>query len=1683
MAIYHLNKSSVQRSKGQSAVASAAYISGSKLTYNIIDGETNVTISRIFDYSNKLGLAFSQILAPDNVPSWVYNREELWGKVEEVEGRINSRPAYKFITALPKELTLEQNIELAQQFATKYLVSSGMVADVNIHYDNENNPHLHIQTTSRELEQLANGEIGFGAKNRQWQTIETLRYQRAGWAEVVNAHLELHGCLGRVSHLSHKARGIELTATVHEGPARHIAKAELREINRRIILENAAKIRENPELVFDKLSINKPVFTKEEIAIVLSDALAIDLELGQAAQQVDSSVDGSSDNSSITAANSTVATDIESLNCEYSSEFMLLYHKLLGSQKISLINPSDLKDRTLYALTKRVQLEQRFVGIVAGLQHSHQHNLSIDDKAIDELSIKERLIANAVKVGSFAQEVINDKTGLKIALAPEQPAALTEEQRKSVIEIANGSDISVLTGYPGAGKTFVMREVVHQYKKAGYRVIGTAPSSTAAQVLASATGVESKNIALWRKEWQEAKGQKFELALRANYYTEEQYQVSPAQDNVVTDFSQYCNNKDVTISSELNDKTILIIDEASMIELANMDYLLTEVARRGAKAIIVGDNNQFAAVGMSGAFKKICAMSSVSKLSNVMRHQHLNPRIRELQRQATKLMQLYKMNEALGIYRSLGVFSIHKDVESTKEALVTDYINEYLVQASSLRRDDLAAVRSVVIGTYTNVAVNYFNIEVRKQLKQAGILKGCSCNFKSGIEMVELLRGKQIVFTSNKAEYKGFDGVLNGEVATVIDFNQPDKFGHGIIKVLVHKADGSRKIVEVDTGDSKYPVRFKHGYAVTGYKLQGETVDYMKVYYEPVIGYEAFNVLMSRYKYDVKLYGAEDTLEDIVYKRVEEDTSTARLKFTIEAYRQLQKKVKVPSWYIGLSLGVSRRVDNNLAIDYQQLDDLSPNEQVIKSYLEARREVFDLRGKMRDWQERQETPLKLARLHSLLKGGNIKIKNAREITIDPYGLIFAFSQHLEAVAESLGEAATKEDMRAAVKAALVKELDTLKLDNSASEKIVWSTLSKQEQDHHIYQHLWPHLTEDEIQELEIIDEKLQKAKEELEKYATIICDNYHGSVSHEEVEGSSDKDPITMGDRIIQLNLNYQTIQRHAGYVIDKYFFNNIKQEATLVANSHWGEIIDFLHNSTSAGNLCVDPVLESSRTLEYAAVLCSVSPTNSLAEANYARSLMKVCGDFGGEQNDRADSLHILTHNLYSVNEFIDDTKSLLRDKTTLLNETNVEHCTIKKELAEITDYRDNLFPEFLSRVYKTPAHEVLQKWQDLVEENKYHHLTDTISKLKQNPSLLGYLKGIGFGKLLGINQSRKDAISNLAVIAKRFKEYEQGAEKMPELQDKLRSGNYDKLVKNLSAEIELLNKSLPSKYEQSFLDQVNLLQKDGKLTIENLAAIVKEDELQGLIYEYYNYINDAALEESVTATNRQLKNQEAANKVQQKINTANTTTTEEANSSERKFRARTNKYNSINAARQKRLDFNEVSSQLTEYNYRSIFESYAPRINSDGKIFKRSGLQISFGSLTMNLRKGIWIRYSSGEKGNIFSFVQQALNCSKLEALEQVASMAGISARDNEYQANDYHNDNHQKQRSELKIVEHENKQEDAVNEWCAKPYVPESAAKFDPKIHLAGMLKSNTIDGIYYYKNNQQQLLGNRTVKAVY
>ncbi len=60
MAIYHLHAKLIQRSQGQSAVASAAYRRAARFK--------NEKEDKTFDYTNKHGVVHSEILIPANSP-------------------------------------------------------------------------------------------------------------------------------------------------------------------------------------------------------------------------------------------------------------------------------------------------------------------------------------------------------------------------------------------------------------------------------------------------------------------------------------------------------------------------------------------------------------------------------------------------------------------------------------------------------------------------------------------------------------------------------------------------------------------------------------------------------------------------------------------------------------------------------------------------------------------------------------------------------------------------------------------------------------------------------------------------------------------------------------------------------------------------------------------------------------------------------------------------------------------------------------------------------------------------------------------------------------------------------------------------------------------------------------------------------------------------------------------------------------------------------------------------------------------------------------------------------------------------------------------------------------------------------------------------------------------------------
>ena len=82
MAIYHLSVQIIKRSEGRSAVAAAAYRSGTSLTSEW-DGIT-------YDYTRKGWVEHTEILLPEYAPESFKKRQHLWNQVEMAEKSANA---------------------------------------------------------------------------------------------------------------------------------------------------------------------------------------------------------------------------------------------------------------------------------------------------------------------------------------------------------------------------------------------------------------------------------------------------------------------------------------------------------------------------------------------------------------------------------------------------------------------------------------------------------------------------------------------------------------------------------------------------------------------------------------------------------------------------------------------------------------------------------------------------------------------------------------------------------------------------------------------------------------------------------------------------------------------------------------------------------------------------------------------------------------------------------------------------------------------------------------------------------------------------------------------------------------------------------------------------------------------------------------------------------------------------------------------------------------------------------------------------------------------------------------------------------------------------------------------------------------------------------------------------------
>lgn len=202
MAIFHFQANAIQRSKGRSSVAAAAYRAGTSLT----DDRTGLT----FDYSKKK-------VDKTFLVGWTGTREELWNAAEAAENRKDATTAREYVVALPAELTGYEREHLARTLAQIINTRYSVAVDVCLHGLNSKNPHAHILTTTREVCSISN-ELGAKSivdishaeqkKRKVDYSKKQLETLKTDWCELVNNALAINNFNSHITHKSLKSQGI-----------------------------------------------------------------------------------------------------------------------------------------------------------------------------------------------------------------------------------------------------------------------------------------------------------------------------------------------------------------------------------------------------------------------------------------------------------------------------------------------------------------------------------------------------------------------------------------------------------------------------------------------------------------------------------------------------------------------------------------------------------------------------------------------------------------------------------------------------------------------------------------------------------------------------------------------------------------------------------------------------------------------------------------------------------------------------------------------------------------------------------------------------------------------------------------------------------------------------------------------------------------------------------------------------------------------------------------------------------------------------------------------------------------------------------------------------------------------------------------------------------------------------------
>ena len=366
-------------------------------------------------------------------------------------------------------------------------------------------------------------------------------------------------------------------------------------------------------------------------------------------------------------------------------------------------------------------------------------------------------------------------------------AGLSEEQSTALSDlILSGSGIRILRGRAGAGKSFVLKQIPLIAGYAGVNVIGVAPTHKAKLELYS-DGFESTDT---------IKGILFKLA----------------------------NGR-----FSLPKHSLIVVDEAGMVDNDDYKELLRVTATRKCNVILAGDEKQLASVQRGGMFEAFADRYGSSSIFDIKRQD------RNWGKSVVMNMSAGNVETAISILDRENRVKWDGDTNSSMSTLLNDWsksdynISDRLIL--TVKNNDVAAL----------------NHGARQYLKLEEKLTGNEIAIAGN----HYMKGDKILITKTNKEL----GLTNGDLAELVVVSK----GKFTIKLAGAEKEQNKKI---SFNPSEYN-SFRHGYATTIFKAQGANIKGVYVYHDGFAGIRNSYVALSRFAEELKLYANKESTSNL----------------------------------------------------------------------------------------------------------------------------------------------------------------------------------------------------------------------------------------------------------------------------------------------------------------------------------------------------------------------------------------------------------------------------------------------------------------------------------------------------------------------------------------------------------------------------------------------------------------------------------------------------------------------------------------------------------------------------------------------------------------------------------------------------------------------------------------------------